>query len=283
MKSERRHDLETNELAKRLAGWIEQGEANWQPFALVIAAIVVGALIWSAVNRSTVAQEETAWNAYRSAIGGNATDFDSLRRAAEQFAGSPMSDFANMMWADGQVMQASFSILRDRAAANEALSQARNVYQTIMETSTDSGLQERARLGLARVYELQNDVEKAREYYEQVGGAFAQFAQTRLAAIDDDRTKDALDWLAAAKPPSPVAPEGPGTPGQVPEFSADPVDLFPDTSAPATPGQIRSLDEILQGYDETVEDRYQDSSSESGESSVPSDTEATLESQPTAD
>ena len=261
MKSERRHDLESNELARRLETWVDAVTTNWQPLAIGAAIIAVGAIIWTGIDRSSVARDEAAWNAYRVAVEGPNTDFDALRRAAEQHAGSSMSQFANAMWADGQVLQGSFSILRDRDVANEALSGAVSVYQSLVQSSSDEALRQRALLGLARIYEIRSELDRAREYYGQVTGAFREFAEARLAILDEQPTKESIDWLATAKPPVLTPPVGPGTPGATPEFSVDPLDL----STPSEGGnEDRSLGEILDLYDSTSSDRYGESADGAG-------------------
>ena len=140
-----------------------------------------------------------------------------------------MQQMADVTWADGQVMQASQNYIYNRSAANEALERAASAYQGVIQTSDDERLVDRARLGLARVYEMQNDLDKAREEYEQVAGAYAEYAKAQAERLAKPEAKETYAWLATAEPPRPRAPMGPGTPGQRPEFSPG------DLSLPAGP------------------------------------------------
>jgi hypothetical protein len=111
----------------------------------------------------------------------------------------------------------------------------------------------RAHLGLARVYEMQNELEKARQEYLKVKGGYQQFAQEQAERLATPEAQEAYAWLATAQAPRPRAPAGPGTPGQRPEFAADDFPLpgeIPD--AGATDGasdQSESFENLLKGFD----------------------------------
>ena len=69
-----------------------------------------------------------------------------------------MQQMADVTWADGQVLMASSNYIYNRKAAMEALNRATSAYQGVIQSSNDERLAGRARLGLARVYEMQNQL-----------------------------------------------------------------------------------------------------------------------------
>ena len=220
MKSAHRHELETNALAQGLEGYVERAKPYIGKVAFGILAIVVILFAWSYVSSSSAARRGEAWDAYNLAVGsGSLPNLEVLRRAAEENPGTSMQRMADATWADGQVYVASRTYIMNRAAAKEALNKAAGAYQSVIATSDDERLTDRARLGLARVYEMQGDLDKAKAQYGQVTGSYAVYAKAQAERLSKPETKDTYAWLATAQPPAPKAPMGPGTPGQKPEFS----------------------------------------------------------------
>jgi predicted negative regulator of RcsB-dependent stress response len=258
MKSEHRHDLETNLLAKKLATWIEAlrpyGSAAFGT-ALVIAIGVIG---FSYFSGSSSARQGQAWSSYNQAIEGWIPDLEKLRLSAEEHAGTTMQRWADMTWADGHVWMAARDYIHNRAAALEALNRASGTYRNLIEESNDERLQSRAHFGLARVYELRGELDKAKEEYLAVRGGFEQLAKSRAEALDDPETKDASAWLATAQAPRRSTPTGPGTPGQRPDFSVGGLDIPSQGDAGAEDAPA-SVDDLFRGFElpDVPEDRYE--------------------------
>ena len=144
-----------------------------------------------------------------------------------------MQQMADVTWADGQVYFASRNYIASRAAANDSLNKAASAYQGVIQSSDDEQLTGRARLGLARVYEMQNELEKARAQYEQVAGPFAKYAKAQAERLAKPEAKETYAWLATAQAPISRPPMGPGTPGQRPEFAPGEISLPNGTEADA--------------------------------------------------
>jgi predicted negative regulator of RcsB-dependent stress response len=253
MKSKHRHELETNELAKRLSVLIDQVRPYGSTALGVLIAVLVVLIGWSYLSGSSAARQEEAWAMYNVAVEGSTPNLVLLRQTAEDNPGTTMQELADVTWADGQVWLASQAYIQSRTATNEALNRAESTYQGILRTSTDERLLGRARFGLGRIYEMQNKLDKAREQYSTVQGDFAELAHLRAKELEDQQAKQACDWLATAEPPR-VAPTGPGTPGQRPDFSATDLNLPGATPQAGTP-----TDNILEGSDlgtEDTQDRY---------------------------
>ena len=257
MKSQHRHELETNWLAKRLAEWIER----LRPYGstvlgtlVVIAAVLIG---FSYYSGSSSGRQSEAWASYNQAIEGWIPDIEKLRQSAEEHAGTTMQRWADMTWADGHVWMAARDYVRNRAAAMEALNRASGTYRNLIEESGDERLRSRAHFGLARGYELRGELDKAREEYLQVSGGFEQLAKARLEELAEPKTKETYDWLATAQAPRRTTPAGPGTPGERPDFSAGGLDI-PGQPAEGASDAPASVDDLFRGFElpEVPDDRY---------------------------
>jgi predicted negative regulator of RcsB-dependent stress response len=219
MKSAHRHELETNVLAHRLEAYIDRYRPYATTVAGVLLAIVVAILIWTYMSGSSAARRNEAWDSYNQALNTNPPKLEELRRTAEDNPGTSIEQLANITWADAQVYAASNTYVYNRAAANQAMSQAISRYQAVIQSSDDERLLGRAHLGLARIYEMQNELDNAIKEYKQVTGPYATYAKQQAERLARPDAKETYTWLATAQPPRPKAPMGPGTPGQRPEFA----------------------------------------------------------------
>jgi predicted negative regulator of RcsB-dependent stress response len=251
MKSAHRHELETNALAQRLEVLIDRIRPYSSTIVGAIAAAVILILAWSWFSNSRSARSGSAWNEYHSAVGAVRPDLNRLQQFAEEHPGTEMQQLANITLADGKVFDASMNYFYNREVAREALNHATSAYQSVLRTSDNERLLNRARLGLARVYEMQNEPEKARQEYLKVGGGYAEFAKRQVERLEKPETKETFEWLAKAEPPRTLPPIGPGTPGTGPEFSPGDLSLpegtpLPDANEDST-SPATSFDDILKG------------------------------------
>jgi hypothetical protein len=280
MKSAHRHQLETNDLAHRLELFIERCRPYVSTIAGVLVAIAALILIWSYVAGSSAARRSETWDTYNRAISSLPLNVEELHRTAQEYPGTPMQEMADVTWADSQVFVASRNYLVNRQAALDTLAKAMSAYQSVIQTSKDDRLTGRARLGLARIYEMQNQLEKAREQYGQVTGPFAEYAKKQADQLAKPATQETYAWLATAQLPKQAAPMGPGTPGQKPEFSAGDMAL-PGAASPeaGTTGDSKSsaaaFDELLKSLREDSKkletpDRYKDGE-KTADGSAPAD------------
>jgi predicted negative regulator of RcsB-dependent stress response len=255
MKSEHRHELETNWLAHHVAIWLDKV----QPYnslivggLLALAAILFG---YSYFGNESSTRQSDAWNSYNEAVGGMLPNLDKLDESADEYPDSPVQQLADITWADGQVAIASRYYLQNRKAADEAADRAIRTYQSLLSATDDQRIKSRAHFGLARVYELKNELDKAKAEYKLVTGGFAALAEQRLKDLDKPDTIAAYAWLATAESPRITAPAGPGIPGVSPGFTPGEIDLPAATTGttPATeePAGNISIDDLFQGIGDT--------------------------------
>jgi tetratricopeptide (TPR) repeat protein len=251
MKSQHRHELETNWLAKRLNVAIERYRPYASTVVGVVIAVVLAILVWSYVAGSSSARQGEAWNRYNEAVIELQPNVEALGALAEEHPNTKVQQLADLTSADSQVFAASHNYLYDRARAMEALEKAAARYQAVMETSKDERDLNRARLGLARVYEIRGELDKAREEYLKVTGGTAAYAKAQAERLATPESKETYAWLANAEAVRPRFMNDLGAPTNTPDFSANDLALpesSPGGGAPAgTPGEGESLEKLLEG------------------------------------
>jgi hypothetical protein len=256
MKSEHRHDLETNELAKRLAVFLDRLRPYSTPILSALLVVVGLIVAGSYVQSSSAFRKSEAWNDYNLAVEGLQPDLDLLKQSAEAHADSTMAEWSNITWADGQLFRASRLYIQNRAAANEMLKNAENAYDNLIRNAEDLRIKSRAHFGLARVYEMRSELDKATKEYALVEGAFADLAKQRVEALQSTRAQEVYNWLATAPTPRAISGEGglgATSTGQTPEFDADPLDISEeDDSAAVGEGAAGGLDEIFKQFEKAA-------------------------------
>ena len=219
MKTERRHDLETNLLASKMAESI----TKVKPYANVATVVVVGLAIvvvgWIFFRRQAKAQEALAWDEYFVATSDVNMNPTLLRETAEKHTGSSVATWANLAWADSHLQSGTTALFFNKTQARNSLNEAITAYRQVVETAgVPQQVLDRARFGLARSFESLGEVETARDHYLTVQGTYAAFAKVRAESLDRPGARRFYDWFANAQPPLPPTSGLPGIPGQRPVF-----------------------------------------------------------------
>ena len=268
MKTERRHDLETNELAVKLNDGIDYIKPHMNK-VLIGLAVVVGLMAINSIIRSeSVVKQERAWDEFAKAK--SATDQERLAMQqlafSEDYVGTKMQEWAQLSYADHQVLIASQYYFRDREGSLERLKSVKGLYEGLSQNASDRETQDRAHYGLARVYELQNKPDLARSEYALVQGTMQPLASERAEKLMDDSVKADVEWLAKAEFPKFNPNAGLG---ERPDFDVD----IPNASSNKSSQDSSSLNDLLKNFeiDTSDEDRYQEDSEEESDSEVTSD------------
>lgn len=222
MKTERRHELETNWLARQLARWIDQLKPYGKAVTgVLVAAVVVGTSVWF-FSQQTSQTEAAAWDAYYLATEGGRPNLDELAKLAVEHAGTSVQQWAELARADSQLQIGTRLLFRDKQEAANLINQAIAEYEQIRKSVQSEPLRQRATFNLARAYEALGKLDDAIRTYQQVEGAFREMAQARLEVLEQKSSKQFYDWFAQAELPQPgVSETDPGTPGQAPPFRLD--------------------------------------------------------------
>lgn len=204
-----RHELEKN----ILADWLNEKLEFARPYATQIAVVGLVALVAIIGSIYYFSQADTvgpkAWHAFMSAYGEPRQKMaDALMEVYEkqEVRGTSAELWARLAYADAKSELAAFKAVQDSAEAKSALVEAEKALLPIEEKTSDPALLARCRFSLARIYETQNKLDKAREYYKKVidgskDSALGKAAATAAARLDPQgQAAQVIGWLAEQKP-----------------------------------------------------------------------------------
>jgi len=170
MKSERRHELEKNELAEWLVKSVEgiKPYTNWILGTVLLVAVATASYAWWSGRSRT--QDEEAWGLYYQALDNQ--DPEELDAVADKYPNHEAAYWATVAAADCLRRVGCGELFRDKTVAGERLTEAVERYTKVLddEDCEDPVLLQRATFGLARALESQTELERARQRY--VGQGF---------------------------------------------------------------------------------------------------------------
>lgn len=248
MKTERRHELQKNELADQIAHGLEAARPYSRLLGAVLLAIVVLVGGYSAWAARQSRRQQQAWDQYFAALDMSqqtlvATDpaLDKARNQlsdlAEKYPGTPVAYWAGVVAAELELDRGTKLLLNDKPQAKDHITRALDGFRTVLNGAPQGPLPERALFGLARAHESLGQLEEAsREYSKLVkdypNAPYVPFSKERIEDLKRTSTKQLYDWLASYQPRRPLANE-PGTPGKRPEFSTENLGGEPDFKIPS--------------------------------------------------
>ena len=155
MKTDRRHELQTNQLANWLGQYVELAKQYQKGIAAAVLLIVAAAIAGSVISQQQATRARAGWKEYFLAFGDRSAQ--ELGTVAESYIGSIASAWAKQAEADIQLAEGIDELDRDRSIAKETLQRAKNSYLAaeIAANGLDSDreLKERAGFGLAQVHD----------------------------------------------------------------------------------------------------------------------------------
>jgi hypothetical protein len=234
MKSERRHELQHNELAD----WLAKAAETIKPYQnMVMAAValvlivVVGYTLWS---RESTAQTTRAWDEMNAAL--ETGKPEQLSKVIEDYPDTNVAYTAKAVLADLHLGAGCDRLFKNRATGQEELNKAIAYYDVVLKGSRTPDLQERAAFGLARAKESKGDAEslaQAEKLYKDIvvkwpKGAYAVAAQQRAEDLERPTTKRFYDDFRNFDPKPAFSAE----PGDRPAFD---MNSLPDEGAANSP------------------------------------------------
>lgn len=224
MKTERRHELQTNVLASSLSKGIEAVKPYSRAVLAVAIALVVGLFAWMYLSTQGTRRSEEGWTDYFQAL--DERNLELMQGVAQEFSGSIVGHWARLTSADWLLDDGTNRLMTDRIKARDHLQESREEYAGLLLDASEDTIQQRATYGLARADEALGELEKARAEYRTLAekwpeGPFHAAALARASDLDQMGTKQFYDWLARYEPPPPMANQ-PGTPGAKPDFLKEP-------------------------------------------------------------
>jgi len=212
MKSERRHELETNQLALMLERSIERVKphANAIIWGVVgVAALVVVIALWRNYSRS---QDVKASNEFFAATNRSRVDLDERVDVVEQYGGSEIGQWAQLRAAHEAMRLGREALAIDRTEANNFFNIARDNYKDVLAEASNETFRNIAQYNLAKAYEWTGDAKAARQHYEKVGGSLADAAKEAADRLDG-KMLAWYDWFKEAEAPAPALGRQQGLPG----------------------------------------------------------------------
>ncbi len=203
MQSDRRHELETNDLADSATALVARFQPYLLPVGLAAAALLIGMLVWTLVDSRRVAEREEGWDACLAAMGTG--QVSALEAVAARYQGTPVAQWSRLVTADGLLDQGARLVSSDRAQAEQRLQAAAATYAGLIAGTPLEFVAERATFGLARARENLGSLEEARSGYEAVvreypASAVRPLAEARIAALGRESTRQWYDWFFQQKP-----------------------------------------------------------------------------------
>lgn len=259
MKTERKEELETNELED----WLTTFLNDMKPYAKLIAAIGVLAAVTIFLLSFGAAQRKKnrglAWTDLFSIQVNANSAFDPEQKSefvkqlvelADREKGTPVGAWALQYAGDISLALGSDKLWEDRDEANSRFKEAATSYQSALDTADHEMLRQRALLGLAQANEAMKDFSAAESNYQNIlsewpDSTIAESASSRLAFLQQPSTKEFYDWFLAQDPPAPQQPAaipGMGMPGA-------PLTPPGSTGLPNPSGEVVNFGDVTLGLD----------------------------------
>ncbi len=212
MKSERRHDLQTNVLAD----WVGEKVKKIQDNAALVGGgflliLIVVIFLFVRQNRLASAANE-GWTRFQQArttgmiaisqqqplaLNNAVRDLEDLAR---EYTGAPISAYANLTLGDLQLQNGRMQYPLNKTAARDAFQSAANYYKLAAESTQSNNLKNQARFCQGKSLEWQLKLSQAKEIYNKITGPYAPEAKERIRNLDREGTDAFYEKFAAWKP-----------------------------------------------------------------------------------
>jgi hypothetical protein len=251
MKTDRRHELQTNQLADWLAHTIEGLRPYGRAIAGAILGLVVIAAVWAYTSHQAKVDEEASWDEFYEAEG-DPNPQKLLAIIDQNPVTTSVGAWSRATLADRNLTMGVDRLFVNKAEALDLLAKANDNYNAVLAVAKDPFLKQKALFGSARAYESLAQLDQAVQRYQQLAtipdGAYAAFSKQRLEDLSKPATREWYAWFAKQEARPPVI-QGPGMPGQKPSFDAqlpngpdikppvrEPLLNDPNTPGSTTPG-----------------------------------------------
>ncbi len=237
MKSQRRHELQTNELADALGRLVERARPHGRTIALGAGVVILAVVVLIAVPVMRSRSAEAVAAAFNLAV--RAGEAEAVRTFLERYPEAEQAGAARLLLADRLLADVSVGPTPQEGADptrdEQTLAEAERLYTEVADASAD--LEPMARVGLALVTLERGRLDEGRK-------ALGRVAETWPQSIAAARAKVHLDRLAGYEPVAfsdeplerPTAPED-VQPDAAGEAEAD-VPAMPPLEPPTEPSAV---------------------------------------------
>jgi tetratricopeptide (TPR) repeat protein len=250
MKTERRHELQTNVLADSLGRSAGLAKPYGKQIMFGIGAVVVVLAVGAFLINDQSSRLSSGWSDFFAASYDE--NPERLHEVAIDHAGTTAGNWAQLAQADIELTRGIRSLYINRDSANASLERAIASYENVVDRAAQgSDLQNSARFGLAQARECAGDLPEAIENYDEVianapnDSVLAAQAEQRREQLQDPNMKKFYNWFANQKPVPRISP-GFGLP---PDLPAN-LGLIPDQPDLSFPGDLTTGDSPSDGLSE---------------------------------
>ena len=250
-KTERRHELQQNELAAYLEKVNKQIEPYSKPILGVVLVVMAVGIGWSFYSSEQEADSSFATLELIKATSAQMIDPEDLDTVNSELPDTSAGKLAKLYQGLALVNEGNDLIYEDTESATETLKEGIEVLTSVAEGNNDPLIKSRAYLGIALAQTTLGDTEAAVAAYEKVekadeSEAMVEYAANRIATLTSTATKEFSDWFkdtsfAVATPanPDPSLPPANGLPS---------IDSFlPDLGTPSTDSDTKEKENPLTG------------------------------------
>jgi hypothetical protein len=240
MKTERRHELQTNWLADRVGDVLLVMKPYLKGLAGVLLAVLV---VWVAIlymAHRTEHEEVVGWNKLWDGLLGGPKAGEDLATLSESSPKRPTSEWALLILADNDLGNGVGSLFTEKAVGRNLIKTALDNYQTVLKNSTDPLVREHALFGVGRSQESLCNLQDAQTAYKQLrddypNGSYSARAQERFDDLARDSTRARYDWFKNIEPPPNVFGKGSDKTGDKSGLQLSPeLEPFSQFAAPAS-------------------------------------------------
>ena len=209
MKAERRHDLQNNELAERLAVLINKAGPQKNLIGGIVILAIVAIAAGSYLAGKGARDKAMGWADYFSMV--DSTNSDGLKNVAAAYAGTPAGEWAENAVAFKHLGEAAQQAFTNRDESRDSYEQAKAAFQDLIAKASNDHLKSRAMIGLAQAHEGLGEIDEAIAGYKAVVESFpdsvlANSAAASQAALEKPSQRDWYTWFASQEPKtSPLA------------------------------------------------------------------------------
>ncbi len=249
MKTERRHELQKNQLADALGSEIDYLRPYYKTIVAVLIAVAAIGVTIAVLSNQRSSNNAAAWGSFYDVVGdGNSEKMPAkLESIAKAYPGTQAALWAELAAGDLKLQSGATKMFSDRKEAEKDLAQAKQHFEAVLKgAGSELMLQRRAKFGLAQTLESMNNPEDAQPVYEEIAkdnpeDAFSKAATDRLAQLKRLNDNQWYAWFAQYKPVAPIDDplQGRGPLGELPGSN----NLNSDLQAPGIIGN--ELDEKM--------------------------------------
>ena len=250
-KTERRHELQQNELAAYLEKVNKQIEPYSKPILGVVLVVMAVGIGWSFYSSEQEADSSFATLELIKATSAQMIDPEDLDTVNSEFPETSAGKLAKLYQGLALVNEGNDLIYEDPESATETLNAGIKVLTNIAEGNSEPLIKSRAYLGIALAQTTLGDTEAAVAAYEKVkkadeSEAMVEYAANRIATLTSTATKEFSDWfkdtsfeVVTPANPDPSLPPANGLPS---------IDSFlPDLGTPSTDSDTKEKENPLTG------------------------------------